>query len=595
MQLIEEKQSEVLVCDYEDKCEVVCDLLANIDELHTENEQYRNIIEIATVEFEKKNRYIIKLEKELQDLKAYTSKLEKENKLLKDELEKEKATVRLFQKMLFARGTEKQVKQSSDVEKYEEVDYEETESGYIVKKTKRGAKNGHKGHGRKIPDNLPVEEEIIDLPDDKKRCEICGKPLEDTGMYEESSEISVKKIYFVKKRKRKIYKKTCNCDKSPTFIKAPLPPKLIPKGKFSIEFWVELLINKYKNHMPVERQISDMKSYGIKVSSGTITKGFKFIYFTYIIALYNALLMELRKTKHLHIDETGYYIFLEIEGKDNYNWYMWGYVCENVIVFVLDPTRSAKVLYKTLFNMSPEDIVNLTKNKSIFEKDSKPVYIVVADKYSSYKALQKHGLIIVAYCWAHQKREFENLLTKYPKDEELKLWVNTWITKISLLYDANDERVKHNRSSPEFEKYHSKLNEILDWMKQEIEKQYTHPAQTEIMKSMKEHWTGLTLFVEHSEIPMDNNPVERALRTIVLGINNYCGNCSIWGGEFLAAMQSIIQTCLLHGISPRTYLIYYFEECAKRGSVPNDHEIISFLPHKLSEDVKKRLSYRGPT
>jgi len=576
MLLKQEKKSPIKVCLGAVSCETVQKL---IDEL-----------QLVGVELRKNEQRISDLEADIKELRIYSLELEQENKLLKKELEKEKANVRLLQKMLFARGTEKQVEQRSGAEKREEVEYEETESGYVVKTTKRGAKNGHKGHGRKIPDNLPVKEEIIDLPEDKKCCEICGKPLKDTGLYEVSSEISVKKVYYIKKKKRKIYKKTCDCDKCHTLMKAPQSPKLIPKGKFSIEFWVELLINKYMNHLPVTRQISDMKSYGIEVSSGTITGGLQFIYSNYVIALYNALIIELRKTKHLHADETGYYIFQEVEGKKNYNWYMWGFVCKSVILFVLDPTRSAKVLYQTLFNMTPDDIEKLTKNKPVDANNSEPVYIVNADKYSSYKALQNQGLIVIAYCWAHQKREFEDALTKYPQDQELKPWVEIWITKISLLYDVNDERIKHTKDSYDFNQYHNKLIDILDWMEKEIEKQqYTHPAQIEIMTSMKQHWSGLTLFVQHPEIPMDNNPCERALRPIVLGINNYWGNCSIWGGQLLAAMHSIIQTCLLHRISPRSYLIYYFEECTKRNSAHDENEIDLFLPHKLSEEIKQKL------
>jgi transposase len=126
-------------------------------------------------------------------------------------------------------------------------------------------------------------------------------------------------------------------------------------------------------------------------------------------------------------------------------------------------------------------------------------------------------------------------------------------------------------------------------MKSETEKEYKHQGQIEVINSMKEHWTGLTLFVEHPEIPMDNNLSERMLRPIVLGRNNYWGNHSIWGGNLTAAMHSIVQTCLLHDISPVTYLIFYFEECAKRGSAPNENEIESFLPHKLSQEIKQKL------
>ncbi len=273
---VQEQNETEFVCKKKDVCIYVQELLQKNAILRLDLEQLNHVLELGVEEFKNRDKHITELEEELKLMKE----IEQENKLLEEQLEKEKAKVQLLQKMLFGRGTEKQ---PADTERQEETEYEKTKSGYVVKGTKRGAQNGHKGHGRKIPDNLPVEEEVIDLPEDKKKCEICGKPLEDTGMYEESSEISVKKIYYVKKRRRKIYKKSCACTKGPGLVKAPLPPKLIPKGKFSIEFWVDLLINKYMNHLPVTRQIFDMKLWDVEVSSGTITSGFR----GYIFQIYN--------------------------------------------------------------------------------------------------------------------------------------------------------------------------------------------------------------------------------------------------------------------------------------------------------------------
>ena len=89
------------------------------------------------------------------------------------------------------------------------------------------------------------------------------------------------KVYYLKKIKRKVYKKSCHCPNP--IITAPAPPKIIPKGKFSIEFWADVLINKYRNHLPVERQLAEMKEYGLNVSAETIfgrTKR-RYIPFTY--------------------------------------------------------------------------------------------------------------------------------------------------------------------------------------------------------------------------------------------------------------------------------------------------------------------------
>ena len=168
------------------------------------------------------------------------------------------------------------------------------------------------------------------------------------------------------------------------------------------------------------------------------------------------------------------------------------------------------------------------------------------------------------------------------------------VKKIGILYHINNERIKYNQGDSLFKEYDEKLREKIDEIKSLINIEYNHPAQAAIMNSMKEHWKGLTLFVEYSEFPMDNNHAEQIIRTIALGRKNYWGNHSIWGGELTVAMFSIIQTCGLHGLSAKGYLTYYLTECAKRGSAPPEDEIEAFLPHKLSEDIREKLRINKP-
>ena len=42
-----------------------------------------------------------------------------------------------------------------------------------------------------------------------------------------------------------------------------------------------------------------------------------------------------------------------------------------------------------------------------------------------------------------------------------------------------------------------------------------------VLESLGNHWTGLTVFVEHPEVPMDNNTAERSERGPVVGRKNY--------------------------------------------------------------------------
>jgi len=445
--------------------------------------------------------------------------------------------------------------------------------GFSAKGKRRGAVKGHQGYGRKIPENLPEREEVIDLPDEEKFCPFCGSPYMETGLEEISCEVSVEKIYYLKRLKRKVYKKTCPCPHP--IITAGPPPKLIPKGKFSLEFWVDVLINKYCNHLPIERQVSEMREYGLDISTGTVFGGLKKIFYLYLQGLYEAMSRAIREACHIHADESGWRLFAKVDGKGNCSWFMWVYISKDIVLFVLHPTRSAKVPCKSLFDMEIEEV----KMLGVPLVDSKKIMSV--DKFSAYKMLERLGLVELAFCWSHQRREFIDLKSRSP---QLSNWAEEWIERIATLYHINNERIKHNPETPLFKEYDQKLREELKGVYCLINTEYSHPARDAIMNSMKRHWRGLTLFVDNPQIPMDNNLAERALRPMVLGRKNYWGNHSFWAGELTAAMFSIVQTCILHGISPRAYLTYYLKECVKRGSVPSENEIKAFLPHKLNPE-----------
>jgi transposase len=100
-----------------------------------------------------------------------------------------------------------------------------------------------------------------------------------------------------------------------------------------------------------------------------------------------------------------------------------------------------------------------------------------------------------------------------------------------------------------------------------------------ILASLREHWSGLTLFVEQPEIPMDNNGSERAIRSGAIGRKNFYGSGSLWSGQLLAMMLTILQTGLLHQVNLRGYLIDYLQACAENGGqAPKDLD--PWLPWK---------------
>ena len=111
-----------------------------------------------------------------------------------------------------------------------------------------------------------------------------------------------------------------------------------------------------------------------------------------------------------------------------------------------------------------------------------------------------------------------------------------------------------------------------------------------VLESLKAHWKGLTVFVDHPEVPMDNNKAERMERIPVIGRKNFYGSGAIWSGQLSAILFSIFQTLILWNINPRLWLTAFLEACAaNQGNVPDN--IQSFLPWNMSREQQKTFSF----
>ena len=68
------------------------------------------------------------------------------------------------------------------------------------------------------------------------------------------------------------------------------------------------------------------------------------------------------------------------------------------------------------------------------------------------------------------------------------------------------------------------------------------------------NYVGLTEFLNHSDLPMDNNPQERLLRNPVIGRKTWYGTHSKRGAETAAILFSIVGPCKLNQVNPREYI-----------------------------------------
>ena len=483
--------------------------------------------------------------------------------LLRQENQQLSARIRYLEQKLYGRKSEK----NTSSEKSTSI----SSSGDNPSKRKRGQQNGSPGHGRRDYSHLPVKEEIFELYE--AVCPVCGCAYRQASFLDtdDSELIEMKFEAYRRKIRRKQYKKACQCAGVPGIITAPGPARLIGRGKLGISVWVTLLLEKYLYQRPINRLLESFKDIEFDASPGTIGDGLK-----KLAPLFEPVLEEIIKKnqteRHLHADETRWLVFEFIEGKKSTRWYMWVFVSKNTVVYILDPSRAASVIEKHLSVAG--------------------ALILSVDRYSSYKSFAKdREHIVLAFCWTHVRRDF---LTTANGFDELQAWAMAWVDSIGEIFHLNNQRVKHEIDSPEFARADQSLREALHRMKQQCESELTevdlHPERAKRLNSLRAHWEGLLVFVDHPWIPMDNSEAERRMYTAALGRKNYYGSGSVWSGHFTASLFSIFQTLKLWDINPRKWLTRYLQACAENRS-QSPPELTCFLPWTMSKEQLTRLRY----
>lgn len=523
-----------------------------------------------------------RLERELAELRREVSQLRcdvgywksrhadalKRNERLTAELHQAQGQIRSLQDKLFGRKSEKSARsdRSNDLFDPEEV---------TAAAKKRGAQPGQVGHGRRDYSHLPVEEEFVPLPEESLACPICGKPAGMMSDTEDSDVLEIDVRAHRRRIRRRRYRASCDCDPARRTLTAPPPPKLIPKGNYGISIWVHVLLDKYASYRPTERLLGQLEQYDLDLPAGTVNDGLRRIE-PMLRPLYEALCERNRQGGFHQADETRWLVFVLLDGKKGYGWWLWVILGADTVVYLLDSSRGHEVPEA---HFGPEASGTLE-----------------VDRYSGYKAMAqvKSGLMVLAFCWAHVRRDFVGVGKSW---SELTPWAICWLRRIRHLYAVNRERLRHPFGSAKFQEQDALLRQVVEVMRGEAVGELSDPKLRQpcrkVLESLQEHWTGLLRFVDDPRIPMDNNASERAGRGPAVARKNFYGSGALWSGRLAAALFSLLATLAHWKLNPRRWLAWYLESCAAAGGkAPED--IQPFLPWNLSDERRLALSAPAP-
>jgi len=488
------------------------------------------------------------------------AKLEAENEQLRGE-------VRQLQSRLYGQKSEHAGKR----DRSNRLPGEEA-GGQSLLPRRRGQRKGKPGPPRRDYSHLPVVEELIELPAEDACCPRCGLPCTPSSS-EDSEQVEIEVRAYRRRIRRRRYQRICNC-RGPQTLVAPPPAKLIPKGLLGLSVWVELLLGKYFSHEPIERQLAAWRLRGLDLAAGTVTGGLQHLEGLFA-PLYDALLTHSAQAGFAQADETRWLVFIEQEGKVGHRWWLWVFLTEDSVVFRLDLSRSHDV---------PE---------GHFAADA--CVTLMVDRYAGYKAMAqvKCGNMVLAFCWAHVRRDFVEVGKGW---DDLRPWALAWLERIRAVYHSQRRRLAHQPRSEKFRAADAALRKALARMERQAATELADPRLSDPCRktliSLQEHWCGLTRFVDDLRIPLDNNASERANRGPAVGRKNYYGSGALWAGRLAAMLFSLFATLSRCGLNPRLWLTSYLESCAAAGGkAPQD--IDQFLPWKMTD--KRRNSLTIPT
>jgi hypothetical protein len=184
----------------------------------------------------------------------------------------------------------------------------------------------------------------------------------------------------------------------------------------------------------------------------------------------------------------------------------------------------------------------------------------VCDALKTHEAGARDGPgILLAGCWAHVYRKFEEAAPDHPEANLALKWIGE-------LYDIDEKARGDLERMAELRRTESK--QVLDKLKTWLWAQA-------VLKTLSigkaaaytiANWDRLKRFTDDARIPLDNNGTERAIRGPVVGRKNHYGSKSRRGTEVAAIFYTLVETAKLHGVNPTTYLLEAVR-AADRGEV----------------------------
>lgn len=397
---------------------------------------------------------------------------------------------------------------------------------------------------RDFPEHLPRRRVVHPAP---TCCPCCGGTrLSKIGEDVTETLDVVPRQWFVTEHVREKF--SCRCCE--TITQPPAPFHVIARGFAGPSLLAMILVDKYADHQPLNRQSDRFAREGIDLSVSTMAD--------HVGACAAALmpLHELIKThvfaaERIHGDDTTVPVLAKVKTRTGR---LWTYVRDDRPFGGADPPAA-------VFFYSPDrDGAHPERHLAGYNR------ILQADAYAGFNALYRPerpgGPITQAPCWAHARRKLFELADIASKARGKTSAVISPIAFAAVQkFDAVFAAERAINGLPPAERLAARrkdvaplVDDLLDWMRRERTRLSRHNDVAKAFDYMLKRVDAFTRFLADGRICMSNNAAERELRGIALGRKSWLFAGSDRGGERAAVMSTLIRTARLNNIDPQAWL-----------------------------------------
>ena len=385
------------------------------------------------------------------------------------------------------------------------------------------------GAGRQpLPSHLPRIEHRHEP--ESCTCGQCGKDLIKIGE-DITEQLDVEPArFFVHHHIRPQYA----CRSCETMTAAPIPAAIIDGGMAAPGLLTWVMVSKFMDHLPLYRLEQIAARSQVPLARSTLAEWVGRVGVS-LQPLVDRLSDLLRERRVLHADETPVPQLDPGQGKTK-KAYLWAYRSNAleleppILVFDYQPGRHGAHVRNFLAGWQGH---------------------LMVDDYAGYKALFTQGITELG-CLAHARRKFFDL---YAANQSQI--AGEALRRIGELYDVErkaQDMIDADRLLLRQTQAKPKLVALHTWL---IQTRVTVADGSGTAKALDysiKRWPALVRYVESGLLPIDNNPVENAIRPIAIGKKNWLFAGSERAGKRAAAIQSLLGTAKLNGLDPHAWL-----------------------------------------